>query len=283
MELVDLYSGIGGVSCGAIKAKCKPVLGVDCDDGALRLWRANTKSEGVVATLWTDAIKLPTPHSKLHVHLSPPCQALSNARRDASADDIEDGLSALRHALNFVIANPNRSWSLENVSTPVVRTLLQEYAQRWPDQVAYTILDAVDVGTPTTRKRLIAGPPKLIRKLRATPVCRVSVADAFENASTQLPAQYIKNSTRTRDRRPCVRSVQGPAHTVTASHPLTWCNANGDTIRCLTPKETAIVQGFPSTWLLPRRSRDAIRALGNAVPPPVGEAIMKAACASCGE
>ena len=45
-------------------------------------------------------------------------------------------------------------------------------------------------------------------------------------------------------------------------------------------RETAIIMGFPEDWLLPTSTRAAIKALGNAVPPPLSHAIMRAACAA---
>lgn len=103
--------------------------------------------------------------------------------------------------------------------------------------------------------------------------------DVLENDITvlELPAQYIKNNTRTRKGAKCIRSVEGPSHTQLASHPLTWAHVDGSTVRCLTVKETALIQGFPSKWILPMGSRNGIRGVGNAVVPCVAEAIMKAA------
>ena len=278
MELVDVYCGVGGFSCGAMQAGCKAIMGVDCEDGVLRLWAANTQGRARLARLWGDtSVEWPFARSNLHVHLSPPCTALSSARRGASQSAVNGGLESIRRALDFVLEKSHQSWSIENVPIPAVRELMHRYAISFPDKVAYCIVDSADLGAPTTRQRLIAGPPKLIRRLRETPVKRTSVSEAFKRAGVGLPAEYIKNGTRTRDRKPCVRSTMGPAHTVTASHPLTWCEKDGRTVRCLNVKETAILQGFPSDWLLPTGSRAGISALGNAVIPCVAEAIMRAA------
>ena len=266
MEVVDVYCGIGGFSAGAMQANCTPIAGYDCDDCVLRLWASNTGGKGVVATLWTDRVQIPPPRRNLHIHLSPDCTTMSKARRPGKAPvDGSDG--GIRQAIEFVLKRGYKSWSLENVSTPAVRELVQGFVDAAPRLIAYTTVDAADFGAPTTRRRLIAGPPSIIQGLREAPVTRVSVAEAFKSAGVTLPAQYIRNSTRTRDGRACVRSVHGPAHTQTASHPLTWCKADGETIRCLSVAETAILQGLPSGWMLPRGSRAGIRALGNVVVP----------------
>jgi len=235
-----------------------------------------------LATLWSDTIEWPSPRPNLHIHLSPPCTELSNACAKTSPN-LEKGLDGIRGALDFILQHHYTSWSLENVSTPTVRNVIQEYVDKAPQLISYTTVDAVDLGVPSTRRRLIAGPPKMIHRLRETPVRRISIAQAFRDAGVALPAQYIKNSTRTKSGRACVRSVHGPAHTVTASHPLTWCDADGLTIRCLNITDTSIIQGFPAEWFLPTGSRNGIRALGNAVCPPVAAAIMTAACNALGK
>ena len=109
---------------------------------------------------------------------------------------------------------------------------------------------------------------------------RVSVRKAFETAGLDLPAAYIKNNTRSRDGSPCVRSIEECSQTVVASHPLTWCTREGTTVRCLTVQESAVLMGFPVHWQLPKGQREGMRAVGNAIPPPLSMAIMKAAAAA---
>ena len=71
--------------------------------------------------------------------------------------------------------------------------------------------------------------------------------------------------------------MRQPSFCVTASHPLTWCDRAGATVRCLTVAESACLMGFPSGWQLPAGSRAGTRAVGNAVPVPLAAAIMRAA------
>ena len=82
MELVDIFCGIGGFSAGA-RGSATPILGVDNDDLMVRLWAANTKGHGKLATLWSDPVEWPPPHTRRHIHLSPPCTTLSKAQRNA--------------------------------------------------------------------------------------------------------------------------------------------------------------------------------------------------------
>ena len=167
---------------------------------------------------------------------------------------------------------------MENVATPAVVACVAELARQHPDRVAHLTLDAADYGVGSNRVRLIASTPAVIRALKEMPVQRVSVADALAAAGLPLPAEYIKSNTSNRDGTPCMRSTQQPAFTVTASHPLIWCTRAGATVRCLSVAESAALMGFPPDWKLPLGSRAGLRAVGNAVPPPLARAVM--ACAT---
>ena len=151
------------------------------------------------------------------------------------------------------------------------------YKRQHPDRVAHLTLDAADYGVGSNRVRLIASTPAVIRALKEMPVQRVSVAEALAAAGLPLPAEYIKSNTSNRDGTPCVRSTQQPGFTVTASHPLIWCTRAGATVRCLTVAESAALMGFPPEWKLPLGSRAGLRAVGNAVPPPLAKAVMTCA------
>ena len=177
-------------------------------------------------------------------------------------------MDMVRFSLDLVVEKGYSNWSLENVSTPQMRALLDEYCERYPDKMAYTTLDAADYGVPQNRVRLIAANPATIRLMRQQPVRRVTVSDAFAAAGFALPATHIKSNTSNRDGSPCIRSVQQQAHTVTASHPHTWCRQDGTTVRCLTPAECALLQGFPGNWRLPTGSRLGIRPCQPPYPSP---------------
>jgi len=227
LEVVDLFVGLGGFSAGALAVGANVIMGVDRESAPLRHWAANVPAgRAVLATLGPkgDAIELPPPGPRLHVHASPPCTELSTARGgSATAEGVADGLAQMRWAIELVLGRGDHSWSMENVSTPATRKLLAEQAERHPDRVAWAAFDAADHGAPQTRVRLLAGPPRLIKRLQEQAVARrVSVRDAFEARGLGLPAPRFKNQTRNRDGSPCSRSVEEPSFTVCASHPLTW-------------------------------------------------------------
>jgi site-specific DNA-cytosine methylase len=228
-----------------------------------------------------DAVDLPDAAADLHVHLSPPCTSLSKARAgSASATSVAAALDAVRRCVQLVLDKGFASWSLENVATPAVVACVAELARQHPDRVAHLTLDAADYGVGSNRVRLIASTPAVIRALKEMPVQRVSVAEALAAAGLSLPAEYLKSNTSNRDGTPCVRSTQQPTFTITASHPLIWCTRAGATVRCLTVAESAALRGFPPDWKLPLGSRAGLRAVGNAVPPPLARAVMSCAVAA---
>ena len=284
MRVVDLFAGLGGFSAGALAAGASVELGVDNDHVPLKLFAANVPNAKVkLATLGPDGgedVKYPPAATDLHMHASSPCTELSPAKASATEADIASGLATLRWALELVLGRGDYSWSVENVSTIKTRALLQEYVDRHPERVAFASLDAAEFGAAQSRVRLIGGPPKLIRALKEMPSARrVSVREAYEKRGLVVPAPAFKNQTRNRDGTPCTRSVEEQSFTICASHGLTWCDRDGTTVKVMTANDSSLLMGFPKEWRLPKGSRDAQRAVGNALCVAMSRAIMDAAIA----
>ena len=289
MKVVDLIAGLGGFSAGAIAAGAEVILGVDHDSVPLKLWSANVSGgRAVLSSLGPsgDAVSLPPPSPHLHVHASTPCTDLSPARgRSATPADVASGVCMLRWALDLVLERGDYSWSLENVSTPKTREVLADYAARFPEKVAFATLDAADFGSPQTRIRLIAGQPALVKLLQEMPSSRrVSVWEAFAAHGLEVPAPYLKNQTRGRDGEPCRRSVEEQSFTICASHALTWATRDGETVKTMSARDSAVLMGFDAAWRVPQGSRAAQRAVGNAMCVPMSRAIVQAAiCLETGQ
>ena len=282
MRVVDLFAGLGGMTCGAIEAGAEVVLAVDSDPTPLKVLGANApQTTIIVATLGEgrDEVSLPPAAPDLHVHMSTPCTEISVARRGTSADTT-GGLQMIRWAVSFALDRNEHSWSLENVPTKATRALMAELVAADPQRVAFGVFDSADFGAPQSRRRLIAGPPKVIRMLQGIPHARrVSVRDAFNKAGKELPAAYCKNQTRRPDGEPTMRGVETQSFTVCAGHALTWCDADGKTVSVMTARDSAILMGFPLMWTLPKGSRAAQQAVGNAMCVALSKAIVLAAIA----
>ena len=266
-----------GFTAGAIAdERHEAALCIDNSVEALSCFRANT---GVPRTLCvTLPQKIDWPEGDLHVHFSPPCTAFSRARCGSSTQaQLEAGVLHLKWSLETILAHNFTSYSLETVSVPRTRAVLDSICAAYPSRIAYHAFECADFGVPQLRKRIVAGRPEMIERLKAFPVnTRVSVSSAFGG---EPAAQYIKNTTVSRGSglSRCVRTVQEPAFTVCGSRSLSWCDANGKTVRVMKPFELAVLQSLPSSWVLPKGTRAATLATGNCVPPLLAKAIMKAA------
>ena len=283
MRVVDLFAGVGGLTAGALEAGAEVVLAVDSDPTPLKRLGANSPgTTTVVATLGEGAhVDLPPAAPDLHLHASTPCTDLSAARKRGVGADVAAGIRMMRWAVEFVLGRGDHSWSLENVVTAATRALLTELAAKYPDKVAFGLFDSAEFGAPQRRVRMIAGPPKLISMLQAIPVSRqVSVREAFERAGREVAATHSKNQTRNRYGVPAVRAVETTSFTVCAAHALTWCDAEGKTVRTMSAAESAVLMGFPKNWLLPDNSKAAQAAVGNAMCVSLARAIVEAAIAT---
>ena len=76
-----------------------------------------------------------------------------------------------------------------------------------------------------------------------------------------------------------MRPVETQSFTVCAGHALTWCDAGGSTVRVMTARDSATLMGFPEKWALPKGSRAAQRAVGNAMCITLSKAIVLSAVA----
>ena len=113
---------------------------------------------------------------------------------------------------------------------------------------------------------------------------RVSVREAFASSGLDVPASYLKNQTRGRDGEPCRRSVEEQSFTVCASHALTWATRDGETVKTMSARDSAVIMGFGAAWRLPKGSRAAQKAVGNAMCVPMSRAIVQAAiCIETGQ
>ena len=82
-------------------------------------------------------VDLPPPALDLHVHASTPCTELSLARHTATDTEVKHSLEMLRWVVELFLTRGDVSWSIENVSTPTTRRVLQDYKDRFPESVDF--------------------------------------------------------------------------------------------------------------------------------------------------
>ena len=317
VAMFDLFAGGGGAAEGAIQAGAIVPLAWECwfekgepteHQPALDVHQANHSETKVrkipigqnpdwevkILRRWFAVYRARGYH--IHLHGSPPCQALSNA----STTDASKGMALVHHFLWLVKETQPDSWSMENV-VPVQKRL--------PEHIPASILNAADFGVPQTRRRCFAG-----EGWEATPTHTkdewVSVADALPYISDLSPIDWMKdrykhahkdkpyptvtsqspkqlrlklealgaNANRKRD-----SALDEPSKTICGSGnqcgPRLFDHSETEAIkiRSLTIEETAILQGFPSdyNWEPAKKQKYRWTIIGNAVAPPVMAAVIR--------
>ena len=128
MQLVDLFCGIGGASCGARDAGVDVALAVDADPEALAVHKLNhPKCDHLCISLPRDS--LPLPEGAIHIHASPPCQAFSQANRAVGRTRQRNALHLVEWAVRYCQSH-GTTWSLEQVGSVAVCELLHEMVRK---------------------------------------------------------------------------------------------------------------------------------------------------------
>ena len=289
-KFVDFFCGFGGASVGAAAAGLDVVLAVDSSDIALEFHRLNhPQTQHVCARLPTnDALPLPDDDVAWHLHGSPPCTSVSMANQDRIHKERCNTVDIVEWFVRFAVQSSAVSWSMEQVSSPVIMRCLENLKQSLnKKRFDYDVFNFSRLGVPQNRKRVIAGTPDVVNRLRMAPIVRRSVCSVIKHPR----GTHIRNkSTKSKVGKPviingkkcyryvpytdddCCVSVTGPSHCVIAWDRLRWASPNAPQkvkpIR-LNVGETLRLQCFPVDYILPHRKSDCIRGIGNALPPTI--------------
>jgi len=327
VAFIDLFCGMGGFTVGAINAGATCIVSVDYwimerydPPEACRVHRVNHPYVRV------ECIKLGHPDQwrffkrmvddyrsrgyHIHIHGSPPCQALSNA----STRSAEDGMPLVLWYLDLVEKCEPDSYSMENV-VPVRKKL--------PEGVPSVTLNSADFGVPQTRRRCYAGEgwaacpshtkEEWVSVIEALPHL---VGDLMDSGRASAATTGVNPATGKKEggSGPLYRELSDPSYTVmssprnimleatgsnakrSADTPLdspskTLCGSGNQVgprlldhepekpvkIRSLTLPETLVLQGFNPDYDLSaaRTMKSRWTMVGNAVPPPVAEAVIR--------
>jgi DNA (cytosine-5)-methyltransferase 1 len=299
MDAVDLFAGAGGFSTGAAAAGARVLLAANHWPLAVETHRRNHPgARHLTQDLQQARWRLDVPRHDLLL-ASPACQGHSRARGQdrphhddarATAWAVVSCLEAHSPAVAIVENVPEfRQWSLYPAWACALTLLGYSVAEH--------LVCAADLGVPQTRRRLFVvlaqsrAPLHLRLPVRAqTPAASILDSD---DAHRWQPVARPGRSANTLRRVERGRAEHGerflvsyygsttggralslPLGTVTTR--ARWALVDGERMRMLAAGELARAMGFPSGYWLPSNEAQAIHLLGNAVCPPVAEALVRA-------
>jgi len=315
MRCLELFAGAGGAALGIERAGFEHAALVERDPGACAVMRAAGLAPVVEADVRDlDTVERVAGASCDLLWSSWPCQPWSHAGSRQGEHDDRNGWPWTLDAVDRF----RPSWFLgENVrgllSTSYFVDVILPDLQRRYRHVGHWLLDAADYGVPQHRRRVFvwAGPAPLVPPTRTHGPGMftrpwVTMGEALELGSERVTGGGRNASDGTRSFRDltdepstCVTAVQignagpwieRPAPTVTTADvqgvgPADSRDILEQTIgrRRLTPAECATLQGFPDgyPWHACRTKTARYRAIGNAVPPALAQAVAQTVLDAC--
>jgi DNA (cytosine-5)-methyltransferase 1 len=298
LEVYDLFCGAGGFSCGAVAAGCKVVFACDVDQESLTTHQLNHPDAVHRRVQLPAELPLPVDGRPFHLHGSPPCQRFSSMGKIYRTEgDTATPTNLVEWYLETALASQATSWSMEQVCTPEVVQIVERVRRANTKRMAYHIFRLDELGVPQTRKRLIAGPPQLIARLRR--LCSSSRRRSMRDALPHVKATHIRTTLQWKRKwllavpipgkskfgfertvvSPTsnnVRPLSRPAPTILTSGDLRWAWWVGGKVRYrkITVRECAALQTFPPGYRWPVNKHTAHQQVGNAVPPLVAELML---------
>lgn len=283
--VVDLFCGLGGFSQGCVDAGHTVVLAVDNWKEQLAGHRRNhPRAAHACMCLGEETeeelvqlIRRAVPEgADWHMHASPPCQKASKMRAvkpGYGGMDVETALKPCCWFIKLVLRLKPTTWSMEQVNIGELRGMLQFGKELYPDTIDYEVAFMDKFGVPQSRKRMFAGSPSLISRIRDDTSLRAPAPIVTDIIIPPANAVWMRSSvgmtpTATRqERHGDVRPVASLSWTCTAHHPHAWLTHDRKHIREFSNEEQMKLMTFPPSTKLPPRRLDALRGIGNAIPP----------------
>lgn len=293
---IDLFAGAGGFTTGAEAAGVSVLWAGNHWQAAVDTHAANHPGTDHVCQDLHQADWNAVPVTDL-VLASPSCQGFSRARgRDRAHHDA--ARSTAWAVVSCVERHEPKGFVVENVAAfrewklwPAWRLAMESLGYHLTDGV----LDAADFGVPQHRERVfVVGTRDVDFELPVGTAAHVGIDSVIDwpsgswsdvkkpGRATATLARWEAGRAKCGDRfvMPFYGSGSGktgrdlarPIGTVTTRD--RWALVDGDRLRMLTPAEYRAAMGFPSSYRLPAVRKTAIHLLGNAVCPPVVEAIV---------
>ncbi len=306
-QVVDLFCGAGGFSRGFLEAGYEILGGVENAPGPAATYRRN----------FTDAVVIEEDIRRVSAEDvvreigepdvligGPPCEAFTAAnaerRRDPLARLYDDPRGRLvLHYIRLLGDLRPEVFVMENVPAitegPLKKALEKEFARVGYDEVYFNVIEALDQGVPSQRRRVF------ISNVPIEPEPRVSkpktvwdaIGDLPDPDGGEVPNHEFKPLTRRKLRRirrlrwgqalTRVKGAKGYFKNWLRLHP--WKPAptvmGGSRFihpfddRVLTVREQARLMGYPDDHVFEGGVESMYDQVGESVPPPVAEAIAR--------
>lgn len=284
---IDLFSGAGGFTIGAVRAGLPISLAVERDSAASQTARRAGHRVEAMEVADVDKTEEATLYGVEVVIGGPPCQPFSSMGHRKGQYDPRDGFPLVLGALESLWP---RRMVIENVRDflapkfAAYRDQVIDDLSRYFAHVGVWELNAKDFGVPQDRHRIFLWgaevelqPPVPTHGPR-TGVPYVTTRQALPGLES--PAIHVRATTARS------RSIDVPAPTVTTKGTMYTAVREGLIYgrdravgRRLTVPELGALQGFPGAFEFTGRLGDQYKQVGNAVPPALGEAVVRAVLA----
>lgn len=280
MRVVDLFSGIGGMSLGFIRAGFDLVCAMDFWEEALKVYAKNFDHDLRMVDLSQvePAISLIQGYSPDLIIGGPPCQDFSSAGKR----DEEGGRADLTLAYARIVSSIRpRIFVMENVERITkskklqeAKAILQEAGYKFTEMV----LDASLCSVPQKRKRFILIGDRELEPDAYRAVLQEGLSThpmtVREHCGDLIGVDYYYRHPRSYVRRgvfsidepsPTIRGVNRPIPQGYRSHQGDRC-LDLSRVRSLTTRERSYIQTFPASFILEGSKTALEQMIGNAVP-----------------
>jgi DNA (cytosine-5)-methyltransferase 1 len=284
MDVVDLFSGCGGLSLGFQNAGFEILAAFDKWKPAVKVYRDNFNHPIYDTDLSTlEGLEFVKSLKPQMIIGGPPCQDFSSAgKRDESL-----GRADLTISYANIVTSAKPEWFvMENVERIIKSNILKEALQIFKSAgygISYKVLDASYCGVPQARKRFfLVGHkysfdnflnPYFLKNQSSKPMT------VFDYLGNSLGLEYYYRHPRSYMRRgifsiyepsPTIRGVNRPIPKGYSRHDGDMVEINNN-VRPLTTKERSLIQTFPDNFIFNGSKTDLEQIIGNAVPVKLGE------------
>ena len=293
--LIDLFCGIGGVSCGFSQFGFEVVLAMDTWEQALRVHTikypkalhssmqlGTSEAEQFIFDVIAGLGLSDGDH--LHVHASPPCHLISSVNLAGTRNPnagmvlVEWSFKLLDKIKRTTQNNVHVTWTIEEVNHPLIRQFCVS------NNISFNVYNTSEYGVCQKRKRLVMTSIDITEtmKTKCSYPCK-SIEDIVE-----LPeaTKYISNFVYGPNRKPSAFKVsfieivpkKTVAYTVVQSSGW-FLGENKRPLRSFSWHDNMLLQSFPNDYInmdMKIKRIDLFKMIANAVPPNFAKCLAKA-------